>query len=445
MKNEITIDVAGFKKVLDMMKGTVLPKVALPILSSVRLDWNKEKDEFTLTGSNGDSTLVVICAEQRCNDEGQTVLEPCVHMLSADAKEGWAPICVNYQQLRDIFSLLPAARRCTVKIEDKRGGHLMTIDYQDGQMELPYDLADDFPMPVDVITTSTPKYVEQKARLDKAKEENNEKEVADILAEMICKPVCRFTIGADTLLSTLREARYCTAGDDLRPAMEAVCIDVFTDHMVVVATDGRMLYKNHFDTGMGWLDYQTFGAGQSASLLLPKQSLSTVAAAFSQAENITVTADSQRIRLHTTGVELTVRTIEGRYPNYEAAIPKDNPYCVCIDRQTLRMALRRIQLSAESSQNMAVLKADGASFIVEAADLDYGRNGSERVPMQQNDAFLPDGFKIGVKLSVMLDLLDLLDEPNICLFFSGPQRPILMKNEGAKLTKTLLQMPMMVS
>lgn len=445
MTNEITIDIAGFKKVLDMMKGTILNKVALPILADVKLDYDKDKDEFTLTGSNGDSTLVVVCAEQRSDDDGQTVLEPCVHMLSIDAKDGWQPICVSYQQLRDIFVLLPVARRCVVKISDKGGAQTMTIDYQDGQMVLPYEPADAYPQLVEVITIDDPKYIELKAALDKAKAENNEKEVARILAEMTCTPVCRFTTEAAPLLTALREARNCTAADDLRPVMEAICIDAFTDHMVIVATDGRMLYKNVFDTGMGWLDYQTFAAGQSAALMLPKQAMATVVAAFSQADHITVTADTQRIRLQAPGVELTARSIDGHYPNYDSVIPKDNPYCVAIDRQTLRMALRRIQLSAESSQNMAVLKADGASFIVEAADITYGRNGSERVPMQQNDAFLPDGFKIGVKLNVTLDLLDLLDEPNICLFFSDPRRAILMKNEGQKQSKLLLQMPMLVN
>lgn len=419
MKNEISIDVAGFKKVLDMMKGAILSKTALPILACVRLDWDTEHEVFTLTGSNGDSTLVVVCAEQHKNDDGQTLLEPCIHMLTTDPKDGFVPICVSYQQLRDIFALLPVARRCTVTIEEKDESRLMTIDYQDGQMALPFEPADEFPMPVAVITPSDPQ------------------------SESV-QPVCRFTTDAAALLATLREARICTDTNELRPVMEAVCIDAFVDHMVVVATDGRMLYKNVFDTGIGWLDYQTFAAGQSAALLLPKQSLSTIAAAFAQSDRITVTADTQRIHLQAAGVELTVRTVDGHYPNYESVIPKDSPYCVAVDRQTLRMALRRIQLSADSSQNMAVLKADGSSFIVEATDLGYGRNGSERVPMQQNDAFMPEDFKIGVKLSVTLELLDLLDEPNICIFFSDPSRAILMKNEGQKQSKTLLQMPMLI-
>jgi len=444
MKNEISIDVAGFKKVLDMMKGTIVSKAALPILTCVRMDWDRENELFTLTGSNGDSTLSVVCAEQRLNDDGQTILDPCVHMVTTEQENVWVPICVNYQQLRDIFALLPLARRCTVTIEENDESRLMTIDYQDGEMALPFESADEFPMPVAVITPSDPKYIEWQKKLEKAKAENNEKEVAQLDAKMPVKPVCRFTTDAATLLATIREARTCTAADELRPAMEAVCIDAFADHMIVVATNGHMLYKNVFDTGIGWLEYQTFAVGQSAALMLPKQSLSTIIAAFVQADKITVTADTQRIHLQAAGVELTVRTVDGHYPNYESVIPKDSPYCVAIDRQTLRMALRRVQLSAESSQNMAVLKADGASFIVEATDINYGRNGSERVPMQQNDAFLPDGFKIGVKLSMTLELLDLLDEPNINLFFSDPSRAILMKNEAQKQSKTLLQMPMMI-
>ena len=66
--------------------------------------------------------------------------------------------------------------------------------------------------------------------------------------------------------------------------------------------------------------------------------------------------------------------------------------------------------------------------------------------MQQTDAFLPQGFKIGMKISSTLDLLDLLDEDNIVFYFSDPSRAFLLRNESPKLqSKTLLQMPMLVN
>ena len=110
------------------------------------------------------------------------------------------------------------------------------------------------------------------------------------------------------------------------------------------------------------------------------------------------------------------------------------------------MALRRVQLSSDGTTNMAIMRSDGQSFIVEASNDADGRSGSERVPVQETDAFLPQGFKIGMKLSSVIELLDMLDEDSICLFFSDASRPILLRNESQKLQgKTLLVMPMLVN
>ena len=116
-----------------------------------------------------------------------------------------------------------------------------------------------------------------------------------------------------------------------------------------------------------------------------------------------------------------------------------------MSRESLKMALRRVQLSASTSSNMATMASDGTAFIISAEDYDFSREGSERVPIQQTDAFLPDGFKIGMKISNTLDLLDLLDEDNIVFYFSDPNHAFLLKNESPKLQNvTLLQMPMLV-
>lgn len=406
--NEISIDVQGFKKVLDMVKGCVPSKPTLPILANVKLDWDKAAGKFYLSASNGDQYLTVECAERRKVDDGiQT--EACVHMLKEDPKEHWQPVCLPYAALREMFALLPAARRCLVQLEEKDGVRKMKIDYQDGKTSLPYDAADEFPVPPAVEAEK-----------------------------------CRFQTDAAPLLTAVRSAKTCSADDELRPVMNSVCLDCFIDSIVVVASDGHKFYKQVLETP-GYLQQIGFPADGSTRLLLPKQAMSSIVSALDKSERITVTADSQRMQFSTDGVTLVTRCIEGNFPNYEAVIPKDNPYKVSMSRDTLRMALRRVGLSANTSSNMATLSFASEAFVVAAEDHDFSREGSERVPIQQNDAFLPADFKIGIKISSTLDLLDLLDEDSIQLFLSDPSRAILLKNESPTLQgKTLLQMPMLV-
>ena len=416
MVNEITIDPQGFRKVLDMVKGCVPSKSSLPILQCVKLDWDKPSNTFYLSATNADQYITVECAERRKTNDGVQV-DACVHMLKSDPKEGWAPVCLPYLALREAFALLPGARRCMVKLQQKSDGttRQMIIDYQDGKLSLPYEPAVEFPTFPKLANPDTKEYL------------------------------CRFQINGTTLLTAVCSAKTCTADDELRPVMNSVCLDCFIDTIVVVASDGHKFYKQVLETP-GYLQQIGFPVDQSARLLIPKQTMPCLAAAFDKVEQLTVCADTQRIQFSCDGIELITRCIEGKYPNYESVIPKDNPYKVSMSRDTLRMALRRVQLSANSSSNMATFCSDGTSFIISAEDSDFSREGSERVPIQQNDAFLPADFKIGIKISSTLDLLDLLDEDSIQLFLSDPSRAILLKNESPTLQgKTLLQMPMLVN
>lgn len=459
MQNVITIDVAGFKRILDMMKSVISNKSALPILGDVKLDWDKQAGMFRLTGSNTDSWLTADCADPKTNDDGDIEMVPCVHMLQEDTKEHWHPVCLPYTDLRETFSLLPAARRCTVTFDESADGQrLMTIDYQDGQMSLSYDAADEYPESPTLVTRGDDRdrrREELAAQVAALQEQNSTDGLATLQQELaaIPEPICRFRIESPSLLGPVREARTCAANDELRPVMNGVCLDTFADHLVVVASDGHKFYKNVIETGVGYLDYKTFSAldpqtGEpgSAKLIVPKTVMATINAAFQQAINITVTADSRRLQFSTLGVNFVALCIEGKYPNYESVIPRDNPYKVQMSRDTLKMALRRVQLSADGSSNMATMLSDGTSFVIEASNMLNSKSGSERVPVQQTDAFLPEGFKIGMKISSTLDLLDLLDEDNIVFYFSDPSRAFLLRNESPKLqSKTLLQMPMLVN
>ena len=451
MTNEITIDVQGFKKGLDKVKGCVPSKASIPILLDVKLDWDKAANMFYLSASNGDQYITVECAERRKTDDGIQV-DSCVHMLKEEQKGGWVPVCLPYTTLREAFSLLPGARRCMVTLQQKDDfTRTMLIDYQDGKLSLPYEPAEEFPTPPAVVTADNEAGLRRKqlmAEIERLKAEQGEEAqgMASLRTEFngIPTPQCRFAMDAKTLLTAVREARTCCASDELRPVMEAVALDCFVDKMIVVASDGHSLYRCVIDT-MGYMQQVGFPVDQSTIILVPKQAMPSLSA-FDQTDTITVSADTQRIMFEAAGVTLLTRCIEGRYPNYDSVIPKDNPYKVQMSRENLRMALRRINLSANSSSNMATMASDGTSFIVEASDYDFSREGSERVPVQQTDAFLPEGFKIGMKISSTLDLINLLDEDSICLYFSDPGRAFLLKNESPKAqSKTLLQMPMLIT
>jgi hypothetical protein len=120
--------------------------------------------------------------------------------------------------------------------------------------------------------------------------------------------------------------------------MNAVCLNVFHDKLVVVGTDGREMFKDVIETGVGggWLEYATFGAGSSAALLITKRARKVLATAVTEGE-LTVTADTRLCEFRADGCRVVLSQIDGRYPNYESVIPKGE-YSVTASRDALRDA-----------------------------------------------------------------------------------------------------------
>lgn len=408
MKSKVTIDASQWRKALAQIAPVINNKSALPILGSVVMRYNEGRDVFTMTASDSETWITLDCVDK----DGQ----PWMRMIEDDLKDKFTEVAIPFADLKEAVSLLPSAQLLQVWFSD----NVMKVDYGIGEFEMGTEPSETFPQPLPVA----------------------EKDAAGAL--------CRFTLDADKLLPPMAAAIESSADDELRMVMNGVCLDVYNDKVIVVATNGHELFKDVIETGIGggWLEYATFPAFDkntnqpgSAKLLVTKKARKALASAVSDGQ-ITVTADTQRIEFKAQGVRIVARLIEGNYPNYEAVIPKDSQYRVTIDRDALRQALRRVQLSANADTNMVELRRDGEAFLVKAVNMDNGRSGQERVEIHDTDAFLPEKFFIGLKISTALGILDRIQTDSVVLILSDPSRPVLYRPEDAHSGRLLLQMPM---
>lgn len=417
---ELRIETAEMKKCLDMLSTVINRKNSLPIMANACIRFDRQRKLFTMTGSNTEQWLTVECwRPDEKADKGQ---RPWM-FLDKDAKD--QPLdafCISVEDFREAFATLPTLpAACYLKL-DQTGAGSIRVNYGKGEFTMPVKSAIDYP----AIPTVAEKNGEQREGIS---------------------PLVKFSIETSRLLPVILAARVCSASDELRPVMNTVCVDCFHDHCIVVASDGHSLYRRNLDTGMGWLKYGEFAADQSAKLLIPTQSMSPLSKAFSTAESLTVTADTQRICFESGDgtARLTTVTIDGRYPNYESVIPKDNQHRLVLDRQELSATLRRISLFSNESSNMCAMRRRDEHAVFQADDSDFGRNADEQVTIINPDTSLPDGFEIGFKISTMQQLLGCITGDNIVLEISDPSRAMLIKEDSHISGLILLIMPMLMN
>lgn len=401
MKAKMMIDASQWKKALAILSPIATTKMPLPILADVIMKYDAKREIFTLTCSDSETWTTIDCTDK----DGQ----PWIRMVEDDQTDKFKEAAILLAPLKEIVGQLPTAQLLEVNFN----GTVMKVNYGIGEFEMACEPADTFPNPLPVAT--------------------KEKDGA----------LCRFTMDAEKLLPLMSAAIESSADDELRLVMNGVCLDVYQDKVIVVATNGHELFKDIIDTGVGsgWLQYGTFPAAGSAKLLITKKARRALASAVTSGP-LTVTADRQRVEFSAEGVTIVARMIEGNFPAYETVIPKDSQYRVTVCRDSLRMALRRLRMFADESVQLAEICRDGNEFIIRSANTAQGRSGLERISIIEGDTFLPDDFSIGFKISIAISILERIQSENVVLILSAPNKPVLYKQDDAHSSRLLLQMPM---
>ncbi len=389
-----------FSRALSVLGKQIARKSLLPILSDVLLRIDSERQVFQMIASDSEAWL--------------TLDLPFINLLEID-KEPFVSAVLPFATLKEVFSSLPSVP-CTAWID----GLKFTVSHADGKFSVPVQEGTEFPLPPAVVTQDAP-------------------------MPRSVSPVCRFTVDSQWLLKSIGDARNCVDNNELRPQMNAECLDVFADHLVIASSNGYTLYKNQLFMGAGsdFLEYREFAADKSARLLLPRTVLGTIVTAFAKAEKVTVTADEQRIQFQTEGIDLVCRCTEGNYPNYESVIPKDNPYTVTVSRDSLSASIRRLGIFASEDTSMVLLHRYEDKLVLEADDADFSTEGNEQVSIL-NETKMPQKKTFGFKIPTLRALLDIIGTQNVEIHLSSPSGAALLKEEDANSQLTLLIMPMLV-
>ncbi|MBU1719293.1 MAG: DNA polymerase III subunit beta, partial [Bacteroidetes bacterium] len=136
----------------------------------------------------------------------------------------------------------------------------------------------------------------------------------------------KIEMNAKVLGAAIQKTVFATGNDDLRPVMSGVFVQLNEENVIFVATDAHRLVK-----------YQRndFKAEEPHSFIIPRKPLHQLKNILSGTEgNVTIEFNDSNAFFSFENVEMICRLIDGKYPNYEAVIPKENPNKLVIDRAT---------------------------------------------------------------------------------------------------------------
>lgn len=241
----------------------------------------------------------------------------------------------------------------------------------------------------------------------------------------------------DILVNAFEKTIFATGNDELRPAMMGVLCEMKHDHLTFVATDAHKLVRYRR------LDIQS---DEQASFILPKKPINQLKNILSSKrdEMVTLEFNQKNAVFQFDNIKLVCRLIEGRYPNYEAVIPADNPNKLTIDRASLFSSLRRVAIFANQSTHQVRFKIAGQELFLSAEDLDYYNEAKERLSCSYDG----DDMEIGFNSRFFQEMLSNLNHAEIRLEMSAPNRAGILfpvDNDNINEDILMLVMPVMLN
>ena len=305
-------------------------------------------------------------------------------------------ICIPARLLLDTLKTFPE-QPLTFTVEDN---NTIEISSNHGKYALAYASGDEFPQAIELQDPSSTSLL------------------GDVLATAISKTI------------------FAAGNDDLRPVMSGVFFQFSTEGLTFVATDAHKLVK---------YSREDISASQTAEFIMPKKPLNLIKSILAGSEEeVTIEYNDSNAKFSFNNTEMVCRLIDGKYPNYEAVIPKENPNVLKIERNQFLNSVRRVSIFSNKTTHQIRLKIAGAELNISAEDVDYSNKAEERLTCD----YQGDDMQIGFNSRFLTEMLNNLNSDEVSLEMSMPNRAgILTPTDGLDEGEliTMLVMPVMLN
>ncbi|TPV33312.1 DNA polymerase III subunit beta [Paucihalobacter ruber] len=244
------------------------------------------------------------------------------------------------------------------------------------------------------------------------------------------------TMVGDVLATAISKTIFAAGNDDLRPVMSGVFFQFSTEGLTFVATDAHKLVK---------YSRSDVSASQVAEFIMPKKPLNLLKGILAGSEDeILIEYNESNAKFTFNNTQLVCRLIDGKYPNYEAVIPKENPNKLLIDRSQFLSSVRRVSIFSNKTTHQIRLKIAGAELNISAEDIDFSNKAEERLSCD----YQGDDMQIGFNSRFLTEMLNNLSSDNVQLEMSLPNRAGILTpadglDEGEQII--MLVMPVMLN
>ncbi|OGT49515.1 MAG: DNA polymerase III subunit beta [Gammaproteobacteria bacterium RIFCSPHIGHO2_12_FULL_41_15] len=234
-----------------------------------------------------------------------------------------------------------------------------------------------------------------------------------------------FDIPQNKLKNLLTQTQFAMAQQDVRYYLNGILLEFNPDHIKAVATDGHRL-------AYACIEFNTQVAARS-QIIVPRK------AATELIRLLQLTEDTVRLDIGThfidvtgSGFNFTSKLVEGRFPDYNRVIPKNNQTKILINREFMQNILHRVAIVSGESVRLAF-----KPNMLHA----YAETKTENAEDDLIIEFSGEPFNIAFNTHYLLDAINNIQSEEIEMCLAGPDASALITEPG-KLDVQYVVMPL---
>jgi DNA polymerase-3 subunit beta len=226
------------------------------------------------------------------------------------------------------------------------------------------------------------------------------------------------TITVEDLKSCIDMTLFAAITNESRRNLMGVCLCSTSDKQTRwLSTDGHRLAQI-----IKSVDDLNIDAEQE--VIIPRKALTEVRrAADLFGKTVNITFDSRVMQFSGGQISFKTRLIEGKFPNCDPIIPKDNNLEILVNRESFSNSLRIVSsISSEKLRPVKLIISTGV-LRLESEKADYGE-----VVDEIEAGYEGESFQIGFNARYLLDVLGVIDSDDIILECKNSMSPTIIKS-----------------
>lgn len=226
-----------------------------------------------------------------------------------------------------------------------------------------------------------------------------------------------FDIPQRDLKQLLSKVLFAVPVRDPRKVLLGALFEIRKDSIASVATDGKILARMKLP-----LQAELGDSGDDLNVIVPHKIMEELGRSLGDDGTVNVSLDDKQVVFRLNRIEYVSNQIDGKYPNYEAVVPKEFSRELRFQKPPMLAAIRRAAILSDIKNSAITMHFQGDRVSIDAESYDKGRLHEDIPAVSQGE-----DFKMVFNYKFLQEVLKAIDKEEVVLQVNQPTTPAVFR------------------